>query len=332
AGTPAIGKAEQNAIQTIAQAGFRYNTSCWCRAKVEDLQVASKLGTNSVNISLPVSGVQLKSLGKDTNWVLHELKKVLNYACQHFNFVTVGAQDASRANDNFLREYIFYAQDWGANRIRINDTVGCLDPLKTKELVSDLVWYFPETEFEFHGHNDFGMATANALVAMQSGARCLSATVNGLGERAGNTVLEEVIAYVNYSLNDKRFNSKILKELSTFVAVSSNTILPQNKPITGQLTFSHESGIHTSAMLNNSKSYQIMDPSDYGDSTTQFVFGKHSGGNSLKAFFLEKGIIPEQTILSQLLDTIKVIAEDTKQSVSQEMILSLYEQFAGVRK
>jgi isopropylmalate/homocitrate/citramalate synthase len=85
-------------------------------------------------------------------------------------------------------------------------------------------------------------------------------------------------------------------------------------------------------MLNNSKSYQIMDPSDYGDSTTQFVFGKHSGGNSLKAFFLEKGIIPEQTILSQLLDTIKVIAEDTKQSVSQEMILSLYEQFAGVRK
>jgi homocitrate synthase NifV len=107
AGTPAIGKAEQNAIQTIAQAGFRYNTSCWCRAKVEDLQVASKLGTNSVNISLPVSGVQLKSLGKDTNWVLHELKKVLNYACQHFNFVTVGAQDASRANDNFLREYFF---------------------------------------------------------------------------------------------------------------------------------------------------------------------------------------------------------------------------------
>lgn len=289
-GTPAISKNEQESIRIIASAGFSFKTSSWCRAVISDLKVAAKLGTSSVNISLPVSDMQIETLGKSKEWVISELKKVMSFAKQNFAFVTMGAQDASRADRTFLKEFLFFANDYGANRIRINDTVGVLDPLSTKELINDVVWSFPEVEFEFHGHNDFGMATANAITAWQSGVKCISATVNGLGERAGNAVIEELVAYARYKQLQNKYDTTILNKLSSYVSEISGRALSASKPITGKSTYLHESGVHTSAMLSNKLAYQVLEPKDYGVRDTEFTFGKHSGSAALFHYFKQKGV------------------------------------------
>ena len=330
AGTPAIGSDEQEAIKQIALAGFRFATSSWCRARKEDIQQAALLKTDAINISLPVSDLQIHLLGKNRDWVLSQQQLLISYAKQYFKHVTIGAQDSSRADIDFLREYIFHANDAGANRVRINDTVGALDPIGTQRLFRDLVWHFPETEFEFHGHNDFGMATANAITALKSGAKCISATIGGLGERAGNSVLEEVIANLVTQNKQVSFNTIIIKQLSDYVAKAASLKLPDNKPITGWQTYAHESGIHTASMLKNKSSYQVLNPVDFGVSETRYVFGKHSGRSSINAFLNSRNLVHNSEISDKLLDLVKAIATETKQAVSKEVVIRLYYQLLGV--
>lgn len=277
AGTPAIGRHEQEAIRVIAAAGFSFTTSSWCRAIPGDILQAAGLGTQSVNISLPVSDIQIKTLVKSRKWVLSQLASVTRIARDHFPSVTMGAQDASRADPNFLNEFIYYAIESGAQRLRINDTVGIMDPFETRTLFTNLSKLFPSAEFEFHGHNDLGMATANALAAIKGGARCVSATVNGIGERAGNSCLEELIGILHHKMGDTRFNTRIINHLSQFVAEVDGTEIHASKPITGSNAFRHESGIHVSAMLKNPLSYQVLNPDDFGCGPISYIEGKHSG-------------------------------------------------------
>jgi homocitrate synthase NifV len=276
AGTPVIGKEEQEAIGIIARAGFSFLTSCWCRARTDDILQAATLGTQSVNISLPVSDIQISSLGKSRDWVMKELKLVVRLAAGHFPRLTMGAQDASRADPDFLREFIFSAEEAGATRIRISDTVGMLDPFGTVDLISPLVNLFPGVEFEFHGHNDLGLATANALAALHAGAHAISATVNGIGERAGNSSLEEVIANLMYRCGESRFKSPVFGFLSSEVSRFSRTAIPVNKPVVGSNAFRHESGIHTTAIRKSPASYQLLDPEAFGAGSISYSQGKHS--------------------------------------------------------
>lgn len=277
AGTPAIGREEQEAIRVIASSGFSFTTSSWCRAISEDIVQAAALGTQSVNISLPVSDIQIETLGKNRRWVLHQLASVTRQASNLFPWVTMGAQDASRANPEFLNEFIYYAIESGAQRLRINDTVGIMDPFETSELFARLKALFPSAEFEFHGHNDLGLATANALAALAGGAGCISATVNGIGERAGNSCLEEIIGILHHKQGENRFNTRMINPLAQYVARASGMAIHATKPFTGPNAFRHESGIHVSAMLKNPSSYQLLDPAEYGCSPISYMEGKHSG-------------------------------------------------------
>ncbi len=331
AGMPAIGSEERKAIEAIAKAGFGFRTSCWCRANIDDLKQALPLGTQSVNISLPVSNIQIQNIGKDKLWVMDNLKSIVSWAVEHFEYVTVGAQDASRADIQFLREYIYYATEFGASRIRITDTVGVLDPIDTRKLISDLVWNFPSVDFEFHGHNDFGMATANAITAIKSGANCVSGTINGLGERAGNSVLEEVIAYLTTKGINSDFNTSIILELSEYVAKLAGHRLADNKALTGEKTFKHESGIHTSAMIRNRETYQVIDPSLFGNYSEGVVFGKHSGSAAIKSFFEKRNITLNSRDVELLLNAVKSFAQVTKQAVTEEFLLGFYKHLTGVR-
>lgn len=324
AGSPAIGAEEQQAIAAIATAGFRFKTSCWCRANLPELKIASRLATDAVNISLPVSDIQIAAIGKSREWVIAELKKVLNFAVQHFSFVTIGAQDASRADALFLEEYIHQATSWGAHRIRITDTVGILDPLATQRMFGRLTGTFNQSEFEFHGHNDLGMATANAITALQSGARCVSATVNGLGERAGNSVLEEIVAYLTRVRQQKGFNTSQVHNLSRYVAQISNRINSESKPVTGTKTFLHESGIHTAAMTESFNAYQVIDPKEFGAGDTRFVFGKHSGKKGLMHFFSSHGISLNEQEALVMLQKIKEMAQRYKTILSEAQLLEMY--------
>ncbi|MFD1294807.1 hypothetical protein ACFQ5N_13265 [Lutibacter holmesii] len=325
-GTPAISNEEKKIIKAIASEGFSYKTSSWCRANMNDIKEASTLKTTSINISLPVSDIQINTLGRSRDWVLSELKKTTMYACSYFNHVTVGAQDATRANIQFLHEYISLAKEFGANRIRIADTVGISSPLEIQELFLNLSSHFPNMEFEFHGHNDLGMATANAITAYKSGAKCLSATVNGLGERAGNSVLEELIAYFIYKENSVAYNGEIVSTLCNFVADIAKVKLALNKPLIGEKVHTHESGIHTSAILKNKKSYQFINPSDFGVDTekTAFCFGKHSGKASIHHFFKEKNLLLDDQRIQQILNLVKESASSWKRPLTEIDLMQIY--------
>ncbi len=324
AGTPAIGADEQEAIKAIAKAGFSYKTSCWCRAKLNDIKAASKLGTSSINISLPVSDIQIETLGKSKKWVIEELKLMVRTAKELFPHVTLGAQDATRANTDFLNEFVFYASENGANRIRIADTVGICDPFEINSLFTLLRKNFQFVQFEFHGHNDLGMATANAITALKSGADCVSATINGLGERAGNSVLEEVVANLFFKEKIKKYNTSAIAPLCNYVADISQKNLPDNKPLIGKKTFAHESGIHTSSMLRNKTAYQVLDPIDFGNKGTFFSFGKHSGKAAVLHFFMQKNISLTSKEAGYILMVIKEKSIRYKKSIEDDELMQVY--------
>lgn len=276
AGTPAIGAEEQEAIRRIASGGFRFRTSSWCRALEKDIAVAATLGTTSVNISLPVSDIQMATLGKSKVWVMHQLNSCIRQAKGLFAFVTMGAQDATRADSGFLDEYIAAAFAAGADRVRIADTVGMVTPMEVALLFNTLKGRFPSGEFEFHAHNDLGMATANSITALQSGAACVSATINGIGERAGNAALEEIVAWLQHTGNASGRYTNIVGTLCRYISDISHITPADKKPVTGSNAFRHESGIHTFSLRKNPATYQALDPHDFGCSPMSFCTGKHS--------------------------------------------------------
>lgn len=332
AGTPAIGYDEQKSIKSIAKAGFSFITSCWCRAIEKDIFLAAKTGTQSVNISLPVSDIQIDTIGKSRSWVIDQVGTTLSFARQYFPMVTIGAQDASRADTQFLKEFIFSAHDSGANRIRIADTVGIFDPIDTFNLMSELKKGFPMIKLEFHGHNDLGMATANSVAAIKAHTHAISATINGLGERAGNAVMEEIIAYLTNRSNQLGINSHILKQISQKVETYSNVKLPKNKPVTGEGAYKHESGIHTSAILRNINSYQILNPSMFGVKQSRIILGKHSGLASVLHFFNSKGLAIDEETGRIILHKIKAQISITSKPCSEQDILAIYRTIAAYRK
>lgn len=192
AGIPAMGRREQETLKSMLALPLKSALIAWNRAKSEDIQASVSCGFSYIHVSLPVSDLHIAhKLRKSRDWVLEQLRHVLelidSLGCTAF----VGAEDASRAEPGFLLQYAETAARYGAKRIRYADTVGCLDPFETFNRIRYLVDRC-SLPVEFHGHNDFGLATANTLSAFHAGASMASVTVSGLGERAGNASLEEV--------------------------------------------------------------------------------------------------------------------------------------------
>jgi len=256
-GIPAIGRSEQEEIRAIAGLNLGCRLTSWCRAKREDLEDAARCNTGSVQISFPASSIHQNVLKRDERWVLEEMERLVAIARNDFDAVSVGAQDATRAERQFLRRFIQRASASGAYRVRIADTVGIGTPFSIASLMSELSEYADGVSLEFHGHNDLGMATANTLAAMEYGSDCVSVTVNGLGERAGNAALEQVV--ISLALTDElkcRVLPHKLIPLCNFVAKAACRPIPADKPITGSSVFTHESGIHCHGMLKDRRSYE----------------------------------------------------------------------------
>ncbi|HBF37691.1 MAG TPA: pyruvate carboxyltransferase, partial [Firmicutes bacterium] len=155
-GTPAMGETEIEDIQAIVKKNLPARLTCWCRATAADIDSAKQCGTQGVHISFPVSQIHLKALGKDYAWVFKNMSDILSYARPKFSFLSIGAQDASRADYNFLIDFLSCAKSLGVERVRIADTVGILTPQQTAFLFKHLHKAFPTIDFEFHGHNDLG--------------------------------------------------------------------------------------------------------------------------------------------------------------------------------
>jgi len=312
-------------MKTILESGFNFESSAWCRATISDLKMTKMTGIDTVNVSLPVSDIQLAAIGKNKKWVIEEMGKVLTYAKDHFRTVNIGAQDASRADLEFLKHYISYALVNGVSRVRIADTVGILNPISTYELMANLKSNFPGVPFEFHGHNDLGMATGNTVSAISAGTDCISATVNGLGERAGNAAVEEVIAAVKYSLQlPNTYNLSPIQEMCNYVGEAAGTGISDTKPLVGKRTFTHESGIHCKSLIKDSMAYQPFLPSSMGIASEGFVLGKHSGKASVIHFFENQGVNLDDSEAEYLLCSIKELSLQKKRGLNEEELMELY--------
>ncbi len=326
-GTPIMSRSEQVVIREIIRSGFRFDSTCWGRATEQDMEAALRTGAGRMNISFPVSNIQQSAIGKDKNWVLDRIKPMMAFARQRFDFVAVGAQDASRADRDFLKEFISACLAEGASRIRIADTVGTLNPQSTFELFQWLIGIFPGLEFEFHGHNDLGMATANTVSAALAGCASASVTVNGLGERAGNACLEELAAALKVSVNmDCGIKLDKLQVLSDEVALASKRRIHESKPIVGEMICRHESGIHCRSLVKDELSYQAFDPKIIGRKT-ELVMGKHSGSGGLNHYLKERGIFISKDQLSEVVERMKNAAKDAKKAIGFEDAMLLYDSF-----
>lgn len=326
AGTPAISPEDEQIIRIINNQGFRFKTSSWCRAKEEDIKCAIKTQSKRLNISFPVSKMHLKAANKDWSWVMKTLPGIIHWSLSFFEGVTIGAQDASRCLPGYLSEFINTAIEAGADRVRIADTVGCQTTEETSKLIEKLSAQHPHIALEFHGHNDLGMATANTYAAISKGAHAISATINGLGERAGNAAMEEIIMILDRKkmLNPK-INTKMIHPLSQYVVKASGKKIAPNKPITGNDVYRHESGIHVAGISHSRECYQIIPAHSVGKQEEEFIFGKHSGKKGLAGLLEKRGLNIQSHNLQKLLIMIKELANKQKGPVPPEQIIALYD-------
>jgi len=324
AGTPAMGVEECAHIRSIVRLKLRARISVWCRAVEGDIELAGSTDADGVHIAFPVSERQLRTMNKSWDWVKDTLPKRVEQALTRFKYVSVGAQDAGRCTVERLTEFMDIAGR-SAYRIRIADTVGRMTPLEVMQLMQYLLRSYPDLSIDFHAHNDFGMATANALTAWQSGATALSVTVNGLGERSGNAALEEVVMMLSQQFGHTRFITRKLNELCGYTALISRRPVPVNKPVCGACAFTHESGIHVKGSMSDILSYQAFDGRLAGRESFRYTYGVHSGSYAVVALLEQHGITQiKESDVTLLLEQIRRKARLLKRSLESSEVINIY--------
>lgn len=317
-GIPAMGEEERSAIRALVDLGLSARLITWNRAVVSDIQASIDCGVTAVDISLSVSDMMIENkIRKSREWVKEQLKTALGFAKEKGLYVSVGGEDSSRADIGFLIEL-------GADRFRFCDTLGILDPFTTYEKVRALREGVPELDIEVHTHNDLGMATANAIAGIKAGARFVNTTVNGLGERAGNAALEEVVMGLKHACAiDTGIDTHRFFEISRFVARASQRPVPAWKPVVGERVFSHESGLHADGVIKNPRNYEGFDPAEVGLSR-HLVVGKHSGTSGLVERFREIGISLSREEAEGLMDGVRALAQKVKRPLTDRELVKLH--------
>ena len=318
-GIPAMGEEEIACINAIAALELPAALMVWGRLTEADLASALRCQADIVHLSIPVSDIHLQhKLRQSREWVLTQVTRVIEKAATTGRKITLGAEDASRADTDFLAMVARRAQACGASRIRFADTLGVLDPFTTFEAVSRLREAV-DIEIEIHAHNDLGLATANTLAALRAGATHANTTVNGLGERAGNAALEEVVMGVRHLHHAQTgVDTQALVAISCLVARASGRPVAFNKSIVGEAVFTHESGIHIDGLLKNASTYESFDPSELGRQR-RTVLGKHSGSQAVRqAYGLMGLVLDDEALTARLLARIRVHAMRTKQEATTD--------------
>lgn len=316
-GTPAMGPAACEEIRELVSLQPNCLLTSWCRALEKDVDLAAGCGTDGVHISFPVSPILMRAMGKTQEWVIEQLDALVGLAEKCFRFVSVGAQDAFRAESNFLDRFIRCTAKSGAHRVRIADTVGLARPSQVAALIRHLIPLAGSVGIEFHGHNDLGMATANAVSAVESGAHAVSVTVNGIGERAGNAALEQVaVAAKQLDGRSVNIDTRELMELCRRVAGMTRRSLSADRPIVGDSVFSHESGIHCAALLKDPATYQPFDPKILGRRSAQLVVGRHSGARVVQHVMEQAGMKMDRAQAERFLTVVRAESARRKSNLS----------------
>lgn len=331
-GIPTMGGDEKRAIKEIVSRNLKSSIMAWNRAVIGDIQESIDCGVDAVAISISVSDIHIKyKLKTSREWVIENMVKAVEYAKKNGLYVSVNGEDASRADKDFLVEFINAAKQAGADRFRYCDTVGVMEPFKIEE---DIKYIHERTNFdiEMHTHNDFGMATANAIAGIRGGANHVGVTVNGLGERAGNAALEEVVMALKFVYGmDVDMDTTKFREICKYVSMASGRELPSWKAIVGTNMFAHESGIHADGAIKNPKNYEAFDPSAVG-LERQIVIGKHSGRAAIVNKFKEYNIDLTDQEASDILEMVRATSVRVKRSLFDKELVQLYKEYTRLAK
>ena len=312
AGSAITSQGERDSIKEISNQGFNAEILSFSRPLNIDIDYCLDCNVDAVNLVVPTSDLHISDKLKISKDELLELSNnAVEYCKDHGLTVELSAEDASRSDVDFLKKVYLSAIDHGADRICVCDTVGILTPDSSFELFSRLNDI--QVPVSCHCHNDFGLAVANTLSAVKGGASEIHTTINGIGERAGNTSFEECIVSIDRLFSDFTTDIKInqIYDISKLVARLTGVYIQPNKAIVGENAFAHESGIHSDGIIKNSATYEPMTPELVGR-TRKFVIGKHMGTHGLNSRLKEIGLDVNDDQLKQICDDIKDLADKGK--------------------
>lgn len=323
-GIPGMGEAELAQIELIADLRLPARLMVWARMCEHDLRAALCCAVDLLNLSIPVSDLQItRKLGRSRAWVLQQIAHYVAAGREAGYAVSVGMEDASRADPAFLREAAQMAERAGAERVRFADTLGVLDPFGTYERIAQLRAAV-DLDIEIHAHDDLGLATANTLAALRAGATHANTTVNGIGERAGNAALEEIVMGLRHLHGaDLGVDTRQLPVISALVARASGRRVAPGKSIVGEAVFTHESGLHVDGILKDPRNYQPFDPAELGR-THRTVLGKHSGSHAVKSAFAQLGLSVDEQQAGAVLLRVRAHATHYKRAPSDEELRGFF--------
>ena len=281
----------------------------WSRCRAEDIALAANLDLDVLSLSIPVTERLLTSkMGCSPREALELVARSVRQARESFAYVSLGLEDATRAEPEFLDAVVACAARAGASRVRLADTVGIGSPGTVGRLVAR-VRERSGLVVGFHGHNDFGMATANAVAALEAGASWIDATVLGLGERAGNARLEEVVAYRSLRQGMGKYDLLRLRSLCHHVAGMAGRPIAPQQPVIGEGIFACETGLHLLGLLDDPASYEPFAPASVGGER-RLYFGAKSGLKAVERSLRAAGVILPQSGLEKVVASLREQAEE----------------------
>lgn len=318
-------------VKLIAKQGLRAKVYSAARGTKGDIDAVLKSGSSGISMIIPTSDLHIEcKLRKTREQVLNATEECVQYAKDHGLTVELLAEDATRSDFDYLTKVFLTASDAGVDRVTPCDTVGVLTPERAAEFFSNLKKNL-KVPIAVHCHNDFGMAVANTVAALSSGADECHATINGLGERAGNAALEEIVITLRslYKL-DLNIKTELLYSTSQLVSRLTGVYTQPNKAVVGENAFTHESGIHTQGVLANPLTYEPIAPELVG-CTRRIAPGKHSGSNAIRADLANMGLKPAETQFKEILKRIKELGDKGK-TVMDADVLAIAEAVMGLDK
>ena len=330
-GFPVISEGERNAVKMITSENLQSELCGLARTNKKDIDAAVDCGLNYIHTFIATSDIHLEYKLKMTReQALEKAIDAVEYGKSRGLQVEFSAEDATRTDREFLKSVFTQVAKAGADRIDIPDTVGYSTPQYIAEITKDAI-DATQLPVSVHCHNDFGLAVANAISGIQAGAECAHVTINGIGERAGNASLEELVMALNSLQFEQKWETNIKKELlyetSRYVSKIVGITVQPNKAIVGENAFGHESGIHTHGVLNNPLTYEPISPEIVGR-TRWLQVGKHAGIHGMNAMLKEYGIVPNEEQTKKILDKVKYIGDQGKQ-VTEVELLSLANEVIG---
>lgn len=311
-GFPRVSDGEKETAKTVKALGLNAEICGLARVLEQDMDALIDSDLSYVHTFIGTSPLHRDyKLKMSKEEVLEKAVHAIEYAKDHGITVEFSAEDATRTEKDYLIEVYKAAEDAGASMINVPDTVGVLIPVVAKSLIYDLK-HALKTPISVHFHNDFGLATANSLMAIEAGASQVHATVNGLGERGGNASLEEIVVSLAIAYGiDLDIKTEKLYNLSEFVSKITGFKVAPNKPIVGDNAFAHESGIHVHGVLENASTYEPINPEFVGHSR-KIALGKHTGANGLKSKLKDYNIDLTETQFCSVYDQIKALGDKGK--------------------